>query len=128
MKYSKQKEIIRNIVIGNRMHLTSDEVYAMAKEQLPSIGIATVYRNLRKLAQNGEVQQLSLPNDVDRFDGNVAEHYHLICDDCGKIIDADLGLLNDIDDLILEKTGFYAKSHQLTMGGYCSECAKKVNS
>ena len=65
MKYSRQRNIILDIVKNSYDHPTAETVYKLARKELPSIGIATVYRNLNQLVDSGEVIRISLPGGVE---------------------------------------------------------------
>ena len=87
MKYSRQRNVILNIVRSSDVHPTADTVYELARQEIPGIGIATVYRNLNMLAENGDVIRINTVDGKDRFDGHVDEHYHMVCSCCGEVID-----------------------------------------
>ena len=87
MNYSRQRSIVLDIMKTHYTHPTAEEVYEIARKELPSIGIATVYRNLNQLAEAGEIIKIPQPGGVDRFDGRVEEHYHMRCPSCGKLED-----------------------------------------
>lgn len=125
MKFSKQRELIKETVVENNIHPTADDVYAMLKPNNPNLSLGTVYRNLTVLADHGIINRLQIPNGSDRFDGQMYEHYHVICNECGKIFDIKLSLLNELDEKIKKETGITAVSHQLIINGICSECQKK---
>lgn len=122
MKYSRQREIIKNIVTQNKLHPTADEVYIMLKPDNPNLSLGTVYRNLNSLTQAGVMTKLHIPNGSDRFDGNIDEHYHVICNNCGAIFDVEYSLLSDLDKKIEENTGMIIVSHQLLVNGICKRC------
>ena len=87
MNYSRQRSLILDIVKNTRSHPTADWVYQQAKKELPTIGIATVYRNLNTLVEMGEVRRLVYGDGQDRFDGMVGEHFHMKCSCCGGLPD-----------------------------------------
>lgn len=87
MNYSRQRSLILDIVKNTRSHPTADWVYQQAKKELPTIGIATVYRNLNTLVEMGEVRRLVSGDGQDRFDGMVGEHFHMKCSCCGGLTD-----------------------------------------
>lgn len=68
-------------------HPTAETVYALAKRHLPSIALGTVYRNLSKMAEAGEILKISVPDGPDRFDADICDHMHILCVECGKIYD-----------------------------------------
>lgn len=102
MKYSKQRSLILNIVQGNPVHPTAEWVYEQARKEMPSIGIATVYRNLNALVGLGQIEKIHNADGIDRFDANINEHYHMHCTSCGKLIDlsADAEALNRLRKVI----------------------------
>lgn len=87
MRYSRQRNIVLDIVKNNHVHPTAEWVYEKAKEQLPQIGIATVYRNLNALSENGDILRISTVGGPDRFDGNTMAHYHMRCRKCRALTD-----------------------------------------
>lgn len=87
MKYSKQKELILKAVKECHVHPTADEVYFMLKMENPNLSLGTVYRNLNKFAEKGDLLKIQFPGGPDRFDGNTIEHFHMKCTECGKISD-----------------------------------------
>ena len=72
---------------AGRTHPTAETIYALAKRHLPSIALGTVYRNLTKMAETGEVIKISVPDGPDRFDKDISDHMHILCVKCGKIYD-----------------------------------------
>ena len=87
MNYSRQRNLILDIVKNTSSHPTAEWIYQEAKKELPSIGIATVYRNLNTLADLGEIRRLSSGDGQDRFDGMADEHFHMKCRCCGGLVD-----------------------------------------
>ncbi len=68
-------------------HPTAEIIYELAKKHLPSIALGTVYRNLTKMAENGEIIRIPIPDAPDRFDMDISDHMHIVCINCGKIYD-----------------------------------------
>ncbi len=129
MKYSKQRELILNIVRDNPLHLTAGEVWSKAVEVMPSLGIATVYRNLNALSAAGEIRRVPGEEGAcDRFDAMTCEHYHMRCRGCGRIFD--LEVKNDNDAQIMKDTvcrafGLSAEAATLNsvlINGLCADC------
>lgn len=125
MKYSRQREIVRNIIDKANNHPTVEEVYAKVQMVDRNISIATVYRNLNLLAENGEIQKLNFFDEADRFDPNIKEHTHFVCKKCGKIID-----INDdayishfsLDKEVEKKYRVKVDNHSLVLYGICNDC------
>ena len=87
MNYSKQRNLILEIIKNTQSHPTAEWVYQEAKKVMPGIGIATVYRNLNALAEMGECRRLTGGDGQDRFDGDVHTHFHMKCSCCGGLTD-----------------------------------------
>ena len=85
MKYSRQRESIKNFLSTRKDHPTADAVYMNIRKEYPNISLGTVYRNLSLLASVGEIQKISCGDGVDHFDPNADPHYHFVCRDCGAV-------------------------------------------
>lgn len=78
LKYSRQRESIKEYLSSTYEHPTADTVYLNVKQEFPNISLGTVYRNLNLLAEIGEAIKISTPNGGDRFDGRTIPHYHFV--------------------------------------------------
>ena len=87
LKYSRQRESIKEFLTGRTDHPTADFVYENMKQIYPNISLGTVYRNLSLLADLGEIQKLSSFGGADRFDARTAPHCHFMCTRCGRVMD-----------------------------------------
>lgn len=120
---TKQKEIILDILDQNRIHPTIQEIYSLAKEKYPSIGQATIYRNVNKLVEEEKV--LRLPETKDEgyhYDITMTPHNHLICNSCGRIIDLFDNDYNDMLKKIEESNSVKITKSLLILEGICSKC------
>ena len=130
MNYSRQRNIVSDIVKKSYDHPTAEEVYAVAVKELPTIGIATVYRNLNQLAEMGEIKRIPVMDGSDRFDGHLEEHYHMVCKCCGCLTDlrADEDVIKDIKDKICEslnvKSDMTIELAPIVLKGTCEQCKK----
>ena len=130
MNYSRQRNIVSDIVKKSYDHPTAEEVYAVAVKELPTIGIATVYRNLNQLAEMGEIKRIPVMDGSDRFDGHLEEHYHMVCKCCGRLTDlrADEDVIKDIKDKICEslnvKSDMTIELAPIVLKGTCEQCKK----
>ena len=122
MKYSRQRELVLAEVKSSREHPTADMVYAALKADNPSLSLGTVYRNLNLLAQMGQIHKIGMPEGSDRFDGRTDEHYHMLCQKCGRVYDVQLDTLSALDGQIQSQTGFLVHSHDLIVRGVCRAC------
>lgn len=125
LKYSRQRESIKDFLMTQTTHPTADVVYENMKQIYPNISLGTVYRNLSLLADLGEIQKLSSLGGADRYDGRTSPHCHFICKECGSIMDLDIDAVNT---LVSEAEGQF--SGKITgcsarFFGLCEECMKK---
>ena len=109
MKYSKQRELILQTVTQNPIHPTADAVYEQVRRENPKISLGTVYRNLNFLSELGILRKIPMPVGSDRFDGRLDEHYHMICDCCGRVFDVECDSLQEMDRQIMLRQGFRLK-------------------
>jgi len=92
------------------------------------MSLATVYRNIVLIKSLGEVLELGFPEWSNRYDGNnPANHPHVICIKCKKIVDPDLDILDEMKKEVVLETDFKILNHRLDFFGICSDCmAEKV--
>ena len=87
LKYSRQREVIKDFLCTRKDHPTADVVYMNVRQKYPNISLGTVYRNLTLLSEIGEIRRLRVGDGVDHFDADTSLHHHFICSHCGRIID-----------------------------------------
>ncbi len=124
MKYSRQRESIKEYLAHTREHPTADMVYMNIREKYPNISLGTVYRNLNLLVDQGDIMKLSPGNGCDRFDGNPLPHYHFLCTECSRVLDLEIasGALDHINRIA--EAGFDGKiqGHSTFFYGKCPKC------
>ena len=96
MNYSRQREVILDTLKSNVVHPTAEYLYAVLKEKEPNISLATLYRNLNQLADNGVIKKIDGLETSSHFDHNIHEHYHMICDKCRRVLDVSSEVAPDI--------------------------------
>lgn len=126
-KYSPHREALLISLKNRQDHPTADTLYFELKQKFPSISLATVYRNLVDLSNEGEIKRLQMGNRSDCFDGNTDEHIHFVCNKCNKICDVALSseYKNKITDVSLPKLnriGAEIQNYDITLKGICGEC------
>ncbi len=124
MKYSKQREHILKTLRENVIHPTADEIYALARKEMPSLSLATVYRNLNQLAENGIIRRIDGLDGSVHFDHNLCKHYHFICTKCNKVYDVTYDIAPDLADKVLAETGLFVESFDISLKGICPNCKK----
>lgn len=120
---TKQKEVVLDILKKNRIHPTIQEIYELAKENYPNIGKATIYRNIKKLVEEGKL--LKLPNSNNEsyhYDINIENHNHLLCKKCGKIIDIYDNDYNNAIKKIEKNNSIKVERVIVILEGLCGEC------
>lgn len=115
---TKQKLLIKNIIESASGHLTADEIYQLAKIEMPHIALGTVYRNLGKLCEANEIGLISVSGKPDHYDKSIIAHGHLICDCCGKITDFHLEDIKErVENLLdVEVVSYDFNAHYICEG------------
>lgn len=124
MKYSKQRELILKTLEENIIHPTADEVYQLARKEMPELSLATVYRNLNQLAENGVIRKIEGLDDSVRFDHNLCNHYHFICRKCNKVYDVPYDIAPGLANMVTVQTGLNVESYDVSFKGICPDCIK----
>ena len=117
-----QREIILTALLQMDTHPSVEEVYLNIQENHPSISKMTVYRNLRRLAEEGVIRQISLPGDLERYDGSDKQHYHFKCRRCAAIINVDIDCVATINEEVQGKYKHQVDYHEVVFTGVCNKC------
>jgi Fur family peroxide stress response transcriptional regulator len=126
LKYSRQRESIKNFLCGREDHPTADMVYTNIRKEYPNISLGTVYRNLSLLVELGEVRKITT-DGADRFDARVTPHSHFICRRCGRVMDV---MVSIADPLPMVNEQFHlgtADECRMEFYGICSQCEHAGN-
>ena len=119
-----QRQIIIETLKKSKAHPSVDEIYSEIHLTHPSISKTTVYRNLRQLTQIGIINQISLPDGLERYDGNTVKHHHFRCNICGSVFDVDIEYSESINDTVRQAYGFQVDEHEIVFKGICEKCIK----
>jgi Fur family transcriptional regulator, ferric uptake regulator len=128
LKYTEQREIVLNILLHANNHLTAEEIYNLIKETKPdsNIGIATVYRALSFLEEVNLITSITFGADGKKYESSQKDHHdHLICTNCGKIIEFVDDEIEKRQDRIAKKNKFKVTSHSMQLYGTCESCQEK---
>ena len=123
-RHTRQKQIIQKIIEGPGKHMTAEEVKAALDEEGIPAGLATVYRNLNLLCEEGIIQKIS-EHGISFYDGNPEPHDHLYCLQCGSIFDIGGPYMQEADRAAEKMMGAKIIRHSTAFEGICSECLKK---
>ncbi|NPV44603.1 MAG: transcriptional repressor [Firmicutes bacterium] len=121
-RMTKQRRIILDVLRSTKSHPTADWLYEKVKDKIPNISLGTVYRNLNILKEMNEIMELNYGSTYSRFDGNPQNHYHFVCERCGRVFDIDEEVHREMDKRVEEKTGFTVRYHRMEFYGTCREC------
>ena len=119
-----QKELVKNAVFAMRRHVTADEVYEYVKNNHPSVGKGTIYRNLAILSDQGEIRKIEIPNGPDHYDFTLINHYHVRCINCGEVSDAEIDEIPNLISGINSHMGMKYLDYDILFKGICEKCQK----
>ena len=112
---TRQRQLIFNIIRAAPEHRTAEEIYDLAKAEMPSLARGTVYRNLGVLVRDGRIRKLEMADAPARYDRERRPHPHLVCEKCGRVVDLVMpeGLLDPLTaDLAV--TGYDLKLYYIS--------------
>ncbi|MFN3734339.1 transcriptional repressor [Comamonas testosteroni] len=119
---SRQRDAVKNAIEYARQPLLPTEILALAQTTQPTLGIATVYRNLKILVESGEVQTVDLPGEPTRYESaHHGHHHHFHCSACRQVFDVP-GCPPNLENFAPK--GFKVARHELTLYGTCADCEK----
>ncbi len=127
LRSTSQRDKILDIFVAAGQHLSAEELYARVKKIHPGIGYATVYRTLKLFAEAGLAQERHFEDGFTRYEHTSpdAHHDHLICTNCGTIIEFENERIEALQHDVARKNRFKVQSHKLELYGLCSGCQKK---
>ncbi len=126
LRVTSQRALIMEIVRQGQGHLDADEVYRRARERQPRLSLSTVYRNLQMFKKLGLVEELHFDEAHHHYEVKPStEHHHLLCLDCGRVIEFRQSLSRYIKKNIAAAKDFDIIKIQVRMTGYCSRCRQK---
>lgn len=121
-KLTPQREAVFQVILAREDHPTASEIFAAARQRLPTISYATVYNSLRYLKEAGLVHEISFGDSASRYDRETERHDHAICNSCGKLVDFDLPQTAELMQAAARKSRFKPESVHLTLRGLCADC------
>ncbi|KOP66530.1 peroxide-responsive transcriptional repressor PerR [Paenibacillus solani] len=122
VRITPQRHAILTYLVESMGHPTADDIYRALEPNFPSMSVATVYNNLKMFIESGMVRELTYGDNSSRFDANVSDHHHIICQSCGKIEDFSYPSLEDVGVQAERSTGFEVKGLRMELYGLCKSC------
>jgi Fur family ferric uptake transcriptional regulator len=130
LRSTAQRRVIADIFFKSPKHVTIEELLAAVREVEPRVGYATVYRTLKLFAECGIAAERNFGDGQTRYElsdeSTHTHHDHLICVECGKIIEFHDERIEALQADIARKFGFRITSHKHEVYGECSDCQKKI--
>ena len=123
-KHFRKRDAILTCLRNTDVHPSAEWVYEQLKAEHSDISLATVYRNLARFKERGEIISVGTVNGIERFDGNTKPHVHFICTNCSGVLDLHQVAVPEELSKAVSGTGQVAAC-QLTFTGTCNECIKK---
>lgn len=123
VRMTPQRHAILAYLLNTMAHPTADDIYKALAPKFPSMSVATVYNNLKVFIEVGLVREMTYGDHSSRFDADMSEHYHALCEECGKLVDFSYKPLDDLEQTAGRETGFLVKSHRVEVYGICSDCS-----
>lgn len=135
LKVTNQRLIVLETIAGHPgEHLTAEEIYELAREKYPEIGLATIYRTVQVLVDLRVIDKVSFDDGFARYElGDAGEysrhhHHHAICQGCGAVISFEDDLLETLEQAVSDAIGFVVTDHEVKLYGYCENCMKERKS
>ena len=119
---TRYAKMILDIINNSSDHLTAEQIYLILKNKNEKVVLATVYNNLAALYKEGLIRKVLTEGCSYRYD-RVKRHDHLVCKNCGKIMDI---TLDDLTATLQKQLGFNIDSYDLRVNYFCEDCRKMM--
>jgi Fur family transcriptional regulator, ferric uptake regulator len=117
------RRVIAEIMISSDRALEPLEVFNLGRQEYPGLGLVTVYRTLEKFEEMGLVERVHQPDGCHRYLRAAQGHEHLLlCTGCGQAVYFSGDDLDELMDLIAQRSGYAVHDHLLQMFGRCADC------
>ena len=124
-RLTPQRMMILSAIENSEDHISAEEIYAQIVARYPNVNISTVYRTLELLERLGMVTKTDLGEGRVRYHPlEQGHHHHLVCRECGAIIDLEESLLASLKSTLLREYKFVADLKHLAILGRCANCSK----
>ena len=127
LRLTRQRVAVLNVIAcEENQHLSALQIFEIVRKKNPKIGLATVYKNLRMLQQEGLLCKIELPDKTTHYEMNEADciHCHLICVECGKIVEMKGSTVDNAVNLLKADSHFTLNEGSINFFGICDECAQ----
>jgi Fur family transcriptional regulator, ferric uptake regulator len=122
-RITPQRVMILSIIEHSDDHINAEEIYAQVVAKYPGVNISTVYRTLELLKQLGLIYEMDLGGGrVGYHPEDKGHHHHLMCRQCGTVIDINESVMFSVRDILLQAFNFEADLKHLAISGLCEKC------
>jgi len=122
-RLTPQRMLVLAAIENSEHHISAEEIYAQVVDKYPHVNISTVYRTLELLNRLGLVTETDLGGGRVRYHpADKGHHHHLVCQECGKVIDLDESVLSSLKDVLFREYKFSADLRHLAIFGHCADC------
>lgn len=132
LKVTAQRMLVLEIMANHPgEHLTAEEIFDLARQNYPEIGLATVYRTLQVMVKLHIIDKLKLDDGFARYElgrglgSEKHHHHHAICMGCRTVFSLEEDLLDDLEQDLMKRYGFQVTDHEVKLYGYCQACRIK---
>ena len=124
LKITKQRRTVLKAFLECNTHISVEELYNNVLKTEPKVGLATVYRTLALLTKSGLALEMDFGDGQKRYESihNIVHHDHMVCTECGKIIEFNHPLIEKYQEEVAKENGFKITSHKLDLFGNCQDC------
>ena len=125
-KLTPQRRAVVRTIVSSQGHLTPTTIYEKVHQEHPNIGLVTIYRTLDMLDKLGLICEVYAAGACRSYlvRRPSEHHHHLICSECGTVVDFTDCDLTELEQRLSQETGFEIKSHLLELLGRCQNCQK----
>ncbi len=131
-RWTLPREATLDLLSRTSKHMSAKDIYDTLSTVYPGIGLSTIYRTLELLVRAGFLNQINIGDGQSRYEFQPGEkdkhHYHLICNKCGKIIDynefleEELEFVKKAEENVARKYNFLVQDHNIDFFGLCKDC------
>lgn len=125
LKQTRQRNLIVETFFEAGGHLNVEELLALVRERDARISAATVYRTMKLLTDSGLAHARQFGDGQTRYETSGDHHDHLICTNCGLIVEFENEEIERLQLEVARAHGFHVTDHKMELYGLCSECKKK---
>jgi len=119
---TRQKQVLSRVIDEAERPLTAQEIFARAQEELPGLGMATVYRSLKQFQADRQVRAVEIPGVTPHYESVSRHHHHFfLCQQCQRLFNL-TGCVHGVDSLAPD--AFVVRRHEIVLYGECADCLK----